>query len=116
MGFSNLSDFLSDAFCLREKIKVIGASGLGIRSRHIEAAERMRAHHRARALAIEVQIADVETLSGLAQMLGVVREDGAGEPVLRVVGELERVLEIARPGHRQDRSEDLLLEDLRLRI
>jgi hypothetical protein len=58
----------------------------------------------------------VEALCGLAQVVGVVRENRAGQAVLRVVGQAQRVLEIARLGDRQDRAENLFLEDSGARL
>src|SRR5207249_7327221 len=42
-------------------------------------------------------------------LLGIAREHGAGEPILRAVGNGQRVGEIFGLDHRHDRSEDLLL-------
>ena len=46
----------------------------------------------------------------------IVGEDRARQPVFGIVGQLERVIEIARLGHRQHRAENLFLEDARLGI
>ena len=60
VGEHLLRDLLADRLRLREEKEVIGAAGFGIRAGHIEAAKWMRAHDGTRALAIDVQVADVE--------------------------------------------------------
>src|SRR6185369_5815809 len=69
-----LDDFLTDRLALRKQQQVIRAAGLRIRSRHIEAAERMRTDNRARAFAIDVQVSYVEVLHGALDLIGVKRE------------------------------------------
>jgi DNA-binding NarL/FixJ family response regulator len=64
-----LRKLLAHAFCLREQVEIIRATRFRIGSRHIEAAERMRAHHRSRALAVQVKIADVELLHRAIEFL-----------------------------------------------
>src|SRR5581483_9176634 len=59
-----LRQLFADRLALGKKIQVIRAARFGVGSRHIESAERMRAHDRSRALAIDVQVADVELLHG----------------------------------------------------
>ena len=49
----------------------------------------MCAHHRAGALAIEVEIADLELFGGGVELFAGVGVDGAGEAVLGVVGDRE---------------------------
>ena len=49
-----------DRLLLREEVEVLAASGLRVRAGHVEAAERVHADERARALAVQVEVADVE--------------------------------------------------------
>src|SRR5579864_8853257 len=56
------ADFLSHRFRLSEEIEIVRPAGFRIGARHVEPAERMRADHGARALAVDVQVADVEFL------------------------------------------------------
>jgi hypothetical protein len=51
-------------FGLGEEGEIVGAAGFGVGAAHVEAAEGVRAYHRAGALAIEVEVADVEFGSG----------------------------------------------------
>src|SRR5512146_2704669 len=76
----------------------------------------MGAHHSPSTLAIEVKIPYVESFAGLSQVLRIAREDCSGQAVLRVVGELERMLEVFRPRNSQNRPEYLLLENTSLGI
>src|ERR1700694_4286141 len=57
--FSLALHFLLYRLGLRKQIQVVGATGLGISSGHIEASEGVRADHRTRAFAVDVKIADV---------------------------------------------------------
>src|SRR5437773_2309923 len=52
-GAALLRQFLTYRFGLREQVQVIRSSGLRIGSGHVEAAERMRPHHRSRTFAID---------------------------------------------------------------
>ena len=63
------AEFLSHRLCLREQVEIIRAAGFRIGARHVEAAEGMRAHHRAGALAVDVQVADVEFLDGAVDLV-----------------------------------------------
>src|SRR5271169_3191889 len=105
--FSCLRRSLSDALGLREQQQVVRPAGFGVRARHVETAKGMRAHHGARALAIDVQVADVELVHRALLLLRRTGIDSAGQAEFRVVGDLERVIEIAGLGHRQHRPEDL---------
>ena len=51
--------------------RVIRAAGLRVGAGHVEAAKRMRADHGARALAIEIEIADVELAACVVQLAAV---------------------------------------------
>src|SRR5271157_6456166 len=57
-----------DGLGLQEQQEVVGATGFGIGAGHVEAAEGVRADHRAGALAVEIQVADVEAVLGFAQV------------------------------------------------
>jgi DNA-binding NarL/FixJ family response regulator len=59
-GMEELGAPFGDGLGLGEEGEVVGAAGLGVGAAHIEAAEGMRSDHGAGALAIEVEIADVE--------------------------------------------------------
>src|SRR5262249_39483323 len=61
---------------LHEQHQVIRTAGLRVRARHVESAERVRAHHGARTLAVEIKIADEELLARLAEMFGIIRKYG----------------------------------------
>src|SRR5205823_4295197 len=76
--------------------------------------ERVDAHERARALAVEVEVAAMELVARELEVRAVLREHGAREPELAVVRELERVLERVGAREGEHRGEDLLLEDPRL--
>jgi hypothetical protein len=96
---------------LQEQQQVIRTARFGVRSGHVEAAEGVRADHGAGAFPVEIQVADVEALLGFPQMFGVIGEDRAGQPVLRIVGQFQGVLEVVGLGDGQHRAENLLLED-----
>src|SRR5438309_11320151 len=75
----------------------------------------MRPHHRARALAIDVQVADVELAAGALDLVPRARVDSAREAELGVVGNFKRVVEAARFDDREHRAEDLFLLELGIR-
>src|SRR6202035_4733553 len=102
-------DLLADAFRLCEQIQVVRAAGLRIGARHVEAAEGMRAHHRTRALAVQVEVADVELAYGAIQFLARTGVDCAGQAKLGVVRDFERLIEVARLDHHQHRAKDFFL-------
>src|SRR5579864_6053528 len=52
-------DFLSDRLGLREQVQIVRTAGFGIGSRHVEAAEGMRADHGSGALTVDIQVANV---------------------------------------------------------
>src|SRR2546423_1465442 len=79
------ADFLGCDFGLEEEGEVVAPARLRVRAAHLEAAERVRADERARALAVEVEIADVKLAARVLQLLAVVRVNRARQPVLRVV-------------------------------
>jgi hypothetical protein len=56
----------------------------------------MRAYHRSRALAVEVEIADVEFADGAIEFVARTGIDCAGQSELGVVGDFQRVVEVAR--------------------
>ena len=110
-----LADLLSYRFGLREQVQVVGAAGLGICARHVEAAEGVRADHRSGAFAVDVQVADVELVDGAVDLVAGLGVDRAGQAELGVVGDLEGVVEAASFDHGQHGAEDLFLLELRLR-
>src|SRR5690242_278809 len=71
----------------------------------------MRANNRSRALAIEVEIAHVELTPRPFQLLARSGVHRARKPEFRVVGNLQRVIVVARFNHRQNRPEDFFLGD-----
>src|SRR5690348_1180720 len=81
--------FLADRLGLAEEVQIVGAAGLGVGAGHIESAERIRADHRAGALAIDIEIADVELAHRAVDLLLAGGVDRAGQTVLGVVGDGE---------------------------
>ena len=75
----------------------------------------MRSDHGAGALAIEVEVADVEAAFGVGDLAFVAGVHGARESVFGVVGDGECIVPVAGFDHREHRAEDFLLRDLRLR-
>src|SRR3954451_24733754 len=75
----------------------------------------MRSDHRSGALAIDVQVADVELADGALELVARTGVDSAREPELGVVGNFERVVEAAGLDHRQHRTEYFFLLKLGLR-
>src|SRR5689334_23275711 len=73
----------------------------------------MHTHDGAGAFTIDVQVTHVELASGLLDSGTLARVDGTGQTVDSAVGNLERVVEAARPNHGQHRAEDLFLLDTR---
>src|SRR5262249_15418770 len=63
------------------------------------------------ALAVEVQVADVEATLRLGKVGRVLGVDGPGEAELGAVGDVERVLPVLRADHGEDGAEDLLLRE-----
>src|SRR5207237_8927304 len=73
----------------------------------------MGARERAGAFPVDVQVADVEALARLLDAIRDGGEDCAREAELRVVRDVERVVEVTRADDREHRPEDLLLRDAR---
>src|SRR5215469_500694 len=71
----------------------------------------MRAHDRTRALAIDVQIADVELTLGILDLVRRQRISRTRESELGVVGDFDTVLEVARLDDGEHRAEDLFLRN-----
>src|SRR5215471_19088273 len=74
----------------------------------------MRADHGARGLAVDVEVTNVEVTHGTFDLVPRPGVDGAGESELGVVGDVERVFEVAGFDHRKDGPEDLFLRDARV--
>src|SRR5205809_5913037 len=102
-----------DRLLLEEEAEVVGAPRLAAGARHVVAAEGLRADQGARALAVEVEVPDVEAALGLGEVRGVLRVDGAREPELGPVRDRERVLPVLGADHGEDGPEDLLLREAR---
>src|SRR5690606_35977715 len=85
------------------------STGLGVRARHVEAAERLNAHERPRDLAVEVEVPDTELATRPLQPAAVAAEHAAGQGVLRRVGELQCMVVVPSPDNGDDGPEDLLL-------
>src|SRR5947209_588454 len=83
---------------------------------HVEAAERVNADERARAFAIEVEIANMKFTPRAFELLRVVCIDSAGQTELRIVGNPERVVKILRANDCQHRPEDFFLLNGRARF
>ena len=69
----------------------------------------MRARDRARALAVDVEVADVEITEGTLDFVARLRVHSARQSKFCVIGDFERVLEILRFDHRQHRPKDFFL-------
>src|SRR5262249_32932807 len=65
---SPFPQLLRHALRLQEQQQVVAAAGLAVGAAHVEAAERVAAHHRAGALAVQVEVADEELLARLLQL------------------------------------------------
>src|SRR5712675_2098917 len=102
----SLNDLLRHRLRLRKQVKIIRSAGLRIRARHVEAAERMRADHRPRALAIDVQISYVKLADRLLDLVAGLSVDSARQPELRVVRNLQRVIETSCLDYRKHRSKN----------
>src|SRR5947209_10716366 len=68
-----VADFLGSDFGLEEEAEVVAPAGLRVSAAHVEAAERVYADERARALAVEVEVADVELAPRAFELVAVVR-------------------------------------------
>src|SRR5260370_33508465 len=107
-------DLLGHYLGLCEQQQVVAPASLGVGARHIEAPERMHTHESAGALAVSVQIADME-LALCALDAGPIRgEERAGKSVCCPVGNGQRMVEVTRLDAREDRPEDLLLGNARV--
>src|SRR5262249_6145241 len=91
----------------------VRAARLGVSAGHVEAAEGMCADHGAGAFAVEIEIARLEFIARALQLFARTGVNGAGQPELGVVGDVERVIEIARLDYGQHRPEDLFLSQPR---
>src|SRR5712692_4163863 len=102
---SSIGHPFGDGLGLQEEQQIIAPAGLRVCSGHIETAEGVSADHGAGALAIEVEIADVERVGGLFELFRVARIDRASEAELGVIGDLERVVKIFRRNHGENGAE-----------
>src|SRR5258706_6278209 len=98
---------------LHEQQQIVAAAGLGIRSRHVEAAERMDANKGAGAFAIEIEITDVKFTARVFQPGFVGRIDRARQAELRVIGYPQSVVIVVGLNHGEDGTKDLFLLDVR---
>src|SRR6185437_4160319 len=73
--------------------------------------ERMRSHDGSGALAVDVEVADVELTDGAVQFVLGTGVDGAGEAEFSVVGNMQGMVEIVRFDDGQHRPENLFLLD-----
>src|SRR5205807_10034913 len=105
-------ELLSHRLSLRKQIQIIGPPGLRIGARHIESAERMRSCNSARAFAVDIQIAHVEFTNGPVNLVTRLRVDRSGQSKLRIIGDLEPVVEVSRFDHHQHWPENFLLLEL----
>src|SRR5262245_57227499 len=71
---------------------------------------------RAGAFSIEVKVADVEIAFSSLDAFAVSRIESAGQPIDRVIGYRQGLVEILRFDAGEHRTEDLLLRDSRFRI
>src|SRR3984957_10303097 len=69
----------------------------------------MRAHHGAGALAVDVQVTDMELLNGAIDLVTRLGIDGARQAELGVVRDFECLIEATGLNHREHRSEDFFL-------
>ena len=89
-----VADFFGDALGLGEEEEIVGAAGFGVGAAHVEAAEGVGADHGSGALAVEVEVADVEFFAGAVELVAGAGVDGSGQAVLGVVGDGEGVVEV----------------------
>ena len=116
-GISILSrDLFSDRLGLQEKQQIIRSASLRIGSGHVKSTKRMRANHSARALPVDVHVADKELVPRAGNVRGVSRINRARQTVLRIVRHLHGVVEIPSLRHRENRAKDLFLKNTSLRI
>src|SRR5688572_6195730 len=114
MARRRLLELLGHGLRLEEEEQVVAPPRLAVRAAHVEAAEGVAADHGARALAVQVEVADVEALAREGELVTVARPDRARQPVVGRVGGGNRVLERLRARDREDRTEDLLAREARV--
>ena len=95
----------------QELLQVIRAAGLGADARELEPAERLAIDEGAGDRAVDVEVADPELAFDPLDIRRAARIEAAGQGVDGPVGDRERLVEIGRAKHRQDRAEDLFLGD-----
>src|SRR5713226_9376165 len=108
---TRMANLFGNALRLCEQQQVIRPAGLGVGAAHVEAAEGMRADHGSCALAIQVEVADVELLPSAVELLTRVRVDGSRQPVFGIVGNLQGLVEAVGLDDGKHRPEYLLLRD-----
>src|SRR5260370_35466406 len=86
---AGMANLLGNALRLCEQQQVIRPASLGVGAAHVEAAEGMRADHGPRALAIQVEVADVELLLRAIKLPMRGGVDGSRHPVSGMVGTLQ---------------------------
>src|SRR5690625_2842974 len=91
--------------------QVIRAAGFGVRTGHLEAAERLVADNRSCTASVEVQVADHEIAAGLFDVFAVLRYYRPGQTVIRSVRIFDCLIEVLRRRKADERAEYLFLHD-----
>ena len=91
------SQLLGHALALEEQQQVVAAAGLRVGADMLKPPNGCDADQRAGALAVEVEVADVELVARALEPRAVARVDRAGQAVLGVVRDRERVVEVLAP-------------------
>lgn len=89
--------------------EIIRPARLGTGAGHPETAEGLTTYQGTRAVAVEVEIADTESLGGNGNMFGAAAEDAAGQSIAGGIGPGQSFIEIPCPHYGKHRSENFLL-------
>ena len=82
-------------YARHEKVqKIISATGLGTAAAHFESAKGVAADDRARARAIDVNVARFQSGFDALDIIGAAREKPARQGVVRSIRDFERLIEI----------------------
>ena len=90
------SELFGNRLRLHKQQEIILPSAFRIGAGHVEPTERVGTDHRTSALAIQIQVSNVELSPGFLESQSLARVDRAGQAVLSVIGDVNCVIKALR--------------------
>src|SRR2546425_10638986 len=105
------ADLLGHRFGLREEQQIVAPARLRVRAGHVEPTEGMASYQGAGAFAVEGEVTDEETLRRRFEFFPVLRVNGDGQPVLVIVPDLARIVQVPGFDHGKGGDKKFFLRD-----